>query len=155
LEEQQRMLIQARLDALTNQINPHFLFNTLNSVSSLIRTNPNQARLVVYKLSNILRRLLRKNDNFSTVRAELSFIADYLSIEVVRFGDKLRFEKQVARETLDMQLPSMMLQPLVENCIKHGLSSKVEGGSITLRTSRVDGRLRLQVEDDGVGISEA
>jgi two-component system, LytTR family, sensor kinase len=155
LQEQQRLLMQARLDALTSQINPHFLFNTLNSVSSLIRSNPHQARMVVYQLSNILRRLLRKHDNFSSLREELSFIDDYLSIEVVRFGDKLRFRKDVEPAALDMQLPSMLLQPLIENCIKHGLASKVEGGAITLRASRVEGRLHLLVEDDGVGIPEA
>jgi two-component system, LytTR family, sensor kinase len=155
LEEQQRRLMQARLEALTSQINPHFLFNTLNSVSSLIRTNPNQARVMVLKLSNILRRLLRKHENFSALRDELSFIEDYLSIEVMRFGDKLRFEKEVDADTLDIAVPSMMLQPLIENCIKHGLSSKVEGGTIRLRSRRVDARLHLMVEDDGVGISEA
>jgi two-component system LytT family sensor kinase len=155
LEEQQRRLMQARLEALTSQINPHFLFNTLNSVSSLIRTNPNQARVMVLKLSNILRRLLRKHDNFSPLRDELNFIEDYLSIEVMRFGDKLRFEKEVDADTLDMLVPSMMIQPLVENCIKHGLSSKVEGGTIRLRSRRADARLHLMVEDDGVGISEA
>jgi two-component system LytT family sensor kinase len=155
LEEQQRHLIQARLEALTSQINPHFLFNTLNSVSSLIRTDPNQARLMVLKLSNILRRLLRKHDNFSALREELSFIDDYLAIEVVRFGDKLRFEKEVDADTLDMLVPSMLLQPLIENCIKHGLSSKVEGGTIRLRSRRVESRLVLTVEDDGVGIPES
>ncbi len=155
LQEQQRLLMQARLDALTSQINPHFLFNTLNSVSSLIRTNPHQAREVLYQLSNILRRLLRKHDNFSSLREELKFVDDYLSIEVVRFGDKLKFRKDVETAALDMQLPSMLLQPLIENCIKHGLSSKIEGGSITLRAARVDQRLHLVIEDDGVGIPEA
>ena len=155
LEEQQRYLIQARLEALTSQINPHFLFNTLNSVSSLIRTDPNQARVMVLKLSNILRRLLRKHDNFNALREEIGFIDDYLAIEVVRFGDKLRFEKDVAVDTLDMLLPSMLLQPLIENCVKHGLSSKVEGGTIRLRSRRVDSRLLLWVEDDGVGIPES
>jgi two-component system LytT family sensor kinase len=154
LQEQQRLLMQARLDALTSQINPHFLFNTLNSVSSLIRTNPQQARVTVYQLSNILRRLLRKHDTFSSLREELSFIDDYLSIEVVRFGDKLRFRKEIEPAALDMQLPSMLLQPLIENCIKHGLASKIEGGSITLRASRAEGRLRLVIEDDGIGIPE-
>src|SRR5262245_28529796 len=95
LEQQERLLIEARLDALTSQINPHFLFNTLNSVSSLIRTNPNQARAMVLQLSNILRRLLRKHDNFSPLREELSFIEDYLSIEVMRFGDKLHFQREI------------------------------------------------------------
>jgi two-component system LytT family sensor kinase len=155
LEEQQRHLIQARLEALTSQINPHFLFNTLNSVSSLIRTDPDQARVMVLKLSNILRRLLRKHDNFSALREEIGFIDDYLAIEVVRFGDKLRFEKDVAADTLDMLVPSMLLQPLIENCVKHGLSSKVEGGLIRLRSRRADSRLLIWVEDDGVGIPES
>jgi len=154
LEEQERLLVEARLAALTSQINPHFLFNTLNSVSSLIRTDPNQARVMVVRLSKVLRRLLRKHENFSTLRDELSFIEDYLAIEVVRFGDKLRFEKDVADDTLDMLVPSMLLQPLVENSIKHGLSSKVEGGTIRIRTERADTKLHLLVEDDGVGIPE-
>jgi two-component system LytT family sensor kinase len=153
LEEQERLLVEARLAALTSQINPHFLFNTLNSVSSLIRTNPDQARVMVVKLSKVLRRLLRKHENFSPLRDELNFIEDYLSIEMVRFGEKLRFETDVAGDTLDMLIPSMMLQPLVENSIKHGLSTKVEGGTIRIRTHRTETRLHLLVEDDGVGIS--
>jgi two-component system LytT family sensor kinase len=155
LEDQERLLMQARLDALTSQINPHFLFNTLNTVSSLIRTNPEQARIVLLRLSNILRRLLRKHDNFSPLRDELSFIEDYLSIEVVRFGDKLHFEKDVDPDTLDMLVPSMLLQPLIENSIKHGLSKKVEGGTIRLRGQRAGDKLHLMVEDDGVGIPES
>jgi two-component system LytT family sensor kinase len=155
LEEQSRLLVEARLAALASQINPHFLFNTLNSVSSLIRTDPNQARVMVVKLSKVLRRLLRKHENFSALRDELSFIEDYLSIEVIRFGDKLHFEKDVADDTLDMLVPSMLLQPLVENSIKHGLSSKVEGGTIRIHGRRTESRLLLLVEDDGVGIPEA
>ena len=155
LQEQERLLVEARLAALTSQINPHFLFNTLNSVSSLIRTDPDQAREMLLRLSKVLRRLLRKHENFSALRDELSFIEDYLAIEVVRFGEKLRFEKDVAEDTLDMLVPSMLLQPLVENSIKHGLSSKVEGGTIRIRTRRLGSRLCLAVEDDGVGIPEA
>ncbi len=154
LEEQNRLLMQARLEALTSQINPHFLFNTLNSVSSLIRSNPPQARLMVVKLSRILRRLLKKHENMTPFRDELTFIEDYLAIELVRFGEKLHFELDVEPVTLDMLVPSMMLQPLVENCIKHGLSSKVEGGTIKLQSRRIDGRLHIIVEDDGVGIPE-
>src|SRR5262249_26168487 len=117
LEAQQLRLNEARLAALTSQINPHFLFNTLNSVSSLIRTNPQQARNVIYKLSSILRRLLRQTDNLTTLREELSFIENYMAIELVRFGDKLRFQQEIEPGTLDRLVPSMMLQPIIENSI--------------------------------------
>lgn len=155
LKIQQRLLSEARLAALTSQINPHFLFNTLNSVSSLIRINPEQARGVVLKLSNILRRLLRKHDSFNPLREELAFIEDYLSIEMVRFGDSLRFVREVDPESLDRLVPSMLLQPLVENSLRHGLSSKVNGGMIRVRSHLENGRLHLLVEDDGVGIPES
>jgi len=154
LEAQQLRLNEARLAALTSQINPHFLFNTLNSVSSLIRTNPEQARSVVYRLSSILRRLLRKTDNLTPLREELAFIDNYMTIEMVRFGEKLRFIKEIDPETLDRLVPSMLLQPLIENSIRHGLATKVDGGMIRVRSYLADGRLHLVVEDDGVGIPE-
>jgi len=155
LEQQQMRLNQARLAALSSQINPHFLFNTLNSVAALIRLDPEQARQVVQRLSKILRRLLRQQENLTTLGEELSFIDDYLSIEMVRFGDKLRFVKEIDPLTLDMAVPSMLLQPLVENCIRHGLSSKVDGGTICVRSRLAEKRLQIIVEDDGVGIPEA
>lgn len=154
LEAQQKLLNEARLSALTRQINPHFLFNTLNSVSSLIRTNPEQARTVVYKLSNILRRLLRKQENLNPLREEMEFIEDYLSIELVRFGSKLKFEKEIEAETLNWPVPSMILQPIVENSIRHGLSGKIDGGYIRIRGSLSGERLLLVIEDNGVGIPE-
>ncbi len=154
LEAQQLRLNEARLAALTSQINPHFLFNTLNSVSSLIRTNPDQARSVVYRLSSILRRLLQKTDNLTPLRDELAFIDNYMMIEMVRFGEKLRFIKDIHPETLDRLVPSMLLQPIIENSIRHGLSSKVDGGMIRVRSSLADGRLHITVEDDGVGIPQ-
>lgn len=153
LEEQDRLLLQARMEALQSQINPHFLFNTLNSVSSLVRFDPDTAREMIVKLSNILRRLLRKSDNFVHLREEFAFIDDYLDIEVVRFGkDKLKVVKELEPESLDAIVPSMILQPLVENSIKHGLAGKVEGGSIYLRSRITDGKLVIEVEDDGVGL---
>ncbi len=155
LEQQQLRLNEARLAALSRQINPHFLFNTLNSVTSLIRQDPDQARQVVYKLSKILRRLLRQQENLTALREELSFIDDYLAIEVVRFGEKLRVVKDIDAATLDMLVPSMLLQPIVENSIRHGLASKVDGGTVKLRSRMVGGRLQIQVEDDGVGIPES
>ena len=155
LELQQSSLNEARLAALSRQINPHFLFNTLNSVASLIRLNPEQARQVVYKLSKILRRLLRQPENLTPLREELSFIDDYLAIEMVRFGAKLRFEKEIDPATSDLLVPSMLLQPLVENSIRHGLASKVDGGTVRVRSRLSGGRLQILVEDDGVGIPEA
>jgi len=155
LKEQQRLLSEARLEALSSRINPHFLFNTLNSVSSLIRINPEQARVVVFKLATILRRLLHKHESFNPLREELALIDDYLSIEMVRFGDSLRFVKEVAPESLECLVPSMLLQPLVENSLRHGLSSKVNGGTIRIRSRVENGRLHLLVEDDGVGIPES
>jgi two-component system LytT family sensor kinase len=156
LEEQQRLLLQARMEALQNQINPHFLFNTLNSVSSLVRFDPDTARELIIKLANILRRLLHSSDAFVPLREEVEFIDDYLDIEVVRFGpDKLRVIKELEPGSLDVMVPSMLLQPLVENSIKHGLSSKIEGGSIYLRSRMSDSRVVIEVEDDGVGMGSA
>jgi two-component system, LytTR family, sensor kinase len=153
LEEQQRLLIEARLSALTAQINPHFLFNTLNSIVSLVRTDPDTARMVIVKLSNILRQLLRKNETFSPLRDELAFVDDYLSIEVIRFGrEKLKIVKEIEEETLPLMVPSMLLQPIIENAIRHGLSPQMEGGVIRIRSGRQNGRLLLEVRDNGVGI---
>jgi two-component system LytT family sensor kinase len=155
LEQNQQLLLKARMDALTSQINPHFLFNTLNTVSSLIRFDPDMARGVVLKLSNILRRLLRKHETFVPLREELDFIDDYLGIEVIRFGrDKLQIFKEIDAGTLDAFVPSMLLQPIVENAIKHGLAPRLAGGQIHLRTLRRDGRLTIEIEDNGMGMSQ-
>jgi two-component system LytT family sensor kinase len=154
LEQNQQLLLKARMDALTSQINPHFLFNTLNTVSSLIRFDPDMARGVVLKLSNILRRLLRKHETFVPLREELEFIDDYLDIEVIRFGrDKLQIFKEIDEDALEAFVPSMLLQPMIENSIKHGLGPRLEGGEIHIRTRRVDGRLLIEIEDNGMGIS--
>jgi two-component system LytT family sensor kinase len=155
LERHQQLLLRARMDALSSQINPHFLFNTLNTVTALIRLDPDTARGVVLKLSNILRRLLRKHETFVPLREELSFIDDYLDIEVARFGkDNLEIVKDIHKDTLETFIPSMLLQPIVENSLKHGLAPKLEGGRILLRTVTRDQRLHIEISDNGVGISE-
>src|SRR2546423_12055033 len=155
LERHQQLLLKARMDALASQINPHFLFNTLNTVSSLIRFDPDSARGVVLKLGNILRRLLRKHETIVPLREELEFIDNYLDIEVARFGrDNLEIVKHVDDAALESFVPSMLLQPIVENCLKHGLAPKIEGGKIQLRTVNRDGRLQIEIADNGVGISE-
>ncbi|HXC96741.1 MAG TPA: histidine kinase [Edaphobacter sp.] len=154
LEEQGRLLLEARLDALQRQINPHFLFNTLNSITSLVRSQPELAREMVVKLANILRVLLKEREAFLPLREELAFTDDYLDIEVVRFGSKLNVVKEIADETLDVVVPGMLLQPLIENSIKHGLEPRINGGTVTLRSRITDeGRLLVEVEDDGVGIA--
>src|SRR6185295_6572923 len=154
LEEQEKLLLAARIEALSNRINPHFLFNTLTSISSLIRTQPDTARMLITKLSGLLRRLMRSTDHFVTLREEIASIDEYLDIEVVRFGPQLRVDKQIASDTLDVIVPSMLLQPLVENSIKHGLARKVGGGRITIRTLVRDGCTLIEVLDDGLGMTE-
>src|ERR1700683_5387282 len=155
LEQNQQLLLKARIDALSAQINPHFLFNTLNTVSSLVRYHPDLPRGGVVKLSSILRRLLRKHETFVPLRDELSFMDDYLDIEVARFGvDKLQIFREIEPDTLDAFVPSMLLQPIVENALKHGLSPLLEGGQIILRARRKDGLLSIDIEDNGAGIPE-
>ena len=154
LEEQKRLLLEARLDALQRQINPHFLFNTLNSIASLVRSKPELARQMTVKLANILRALLKDHDAYVSLREELKFTDDYLDIEVVRFGaDKLRVEKEIDPRTLEVLVPSILLQPLIENSIKHGLEPRIHGGTVTVR-SRIEGdRILIEVADDGVGMA--
>ena len=154
LEEQKRLVLEARLDALQRQINPHFLFNTLNSIASLVRNQPELARKMTVKLANILRALLKEHDAYVPLREELKFTDDYLDIEVVRFGsDKLRVEKEIDPRTLDVLVPSILLQPLIENSIKHGLEPRIQGGTVTLRSRLEGGRILIEVADDGVGMS--
>jgi two-component system LytT family sensor kinase len=153
LKQQERLLLEARLDALQRQINPHFLFNTLNSIASLVRVKPELARQMTVKLANILRALLRDHDTYVPLSQELSFTDDYLDIEVVRFGaDKLRVEKEIDPQTLDVLVPSILLQPLIENSIKHGLEPRIHGGTVTLRSRLQGDRVMIEVADDGVGI---
>ena len=155
LQEQEKLLMTARIEALASQINPHFLFNTLQSISSLIRSKPETARMLIVKLSALLRRLLRSQDHFVTLREELEAVDEYLDIEQVRFGRQLVVEKEIAPDTLDRVVPSMLLQPLVENSIKHGLADKVDPGRIVLKASRQGGLLVIEVVDNGVGIDAA
>ncbi|BCS32880.1 hypothetical protein TBR22_A21040 [Luteitalea sp. TBR-22] len=154
LQEQEALLLEARIEALTSQINPHFLFNTLTSISSLIRTRPDTARMLINRLSGLLRRRLRAHDHFVSLRDELTAVDEYLDIECVRFGPSLRVDKDIDPATLDQVVPSMILQPLVENSIKHGLADKLGDRVITLRSQRQAGLLVLEVVDNGVGIDD-
>ena len=151
LQEQEKLLLAAKIESLKSQINPHFLFNTLTSISSLIRAEPDTARTLIIRLSALLRRLLRSHEHFVTLREELEAIDEYLDIEVIRFGPKLKLVKDIDPDTLNLIVPSMILQPLVENSIKHGFSRKIGPNSITIRSHRENGRAIIEVEDDGMG----
>jgi two-component system LytT family sensor kinase len=153
LAEQEKLLMAARVEALASQINPHFLFNTLTSITSLIRSQPETARLVIVKLSGLLRRLLRSQEHFVSLREELAAIDEYLDIERIRFGPSLVVEKTLDEQSLDVVVPSMILQPLVENSIKHGLSRKVGQGRIEIRTARRAGHAVIEILDNGIGMS--
>ena len=152
LAEQEHLLMEARVAALANQINPHFLFNTLASISSLIRSQPETARVLIVKLSALLRRLLRSQDHFVTLREELAAVEEYLDIERVRFGPTLTVQKEIDEGSLDTIVPSMILQPLVENSIKHGLGRKLGEGRIVIRSRRSGGLVTIEVIDNGVGL---
>jgi two-component system LytT family sensor kinase len=152
LQEQEKLLLAARIEALSNQINPHFLFNTLNSIASLIRSQPETARTLIVKLSGLLRRLLKSQDHFVTLREELAAIDQYLDIESIRFGPRLVVVKEIAPDSLDVVVPSMILQPLVENSIKHGLARKPGTGTVTLRSYLREDRAVIEVVDNGVGM---
>ena len=155
LEHHQQLLLKARMDALSSQINPHFLFNTLNTVSSLIRFDPDIARGVVLKLSNILRRLLRKHETFVPLHEELnSSTTTWISKWRASAATISKSSEKSMKTALETFVPSMLLQPIVENCLKHGLAPKLEGGKIQLRTNNTDGRLHIEIEDNGAGISE-
>lgn len=154
LQEQEQLLLAARIEALTSQINPHFLFNTLTSISSLIRSNPETARTLIARLAGLLRRRLRAHDHFVPLREELTAVDEYLDIECIRFGPTLRVHKELDPSTLDQVVPSMILQPLVENSIKHGLADKVGERVITLRSLRQGTLTVIEVIDNGLGIDE-
>lgn len=173
-EEQQRVLAererqaaelttlvaQAETAALRAQINPHFLYNALNTLAYLVDEDPTAARRVVQKLARIFRRTLERSANATTSLAdELEFVHDYLGIELERFDDVLRVESHIAPETLGARVPTMMLQPLAENSIKHGICPVANGGTLIVSTSLVvarDGerRLRIELADDGRGMDE-
>jgi len=152
-EALRELAVSAQLAALRAQVNPHFLFNSLNSIAQLIVTEPRKAEACVERLAEIYRYLLhRTNADFVPLAEELSVAESYLEIERARFGDALRVEEHIDARARDLLLPSLILQPLVENAVKHGISPKVGGGRVTIEARILDGDLRLAVRDTGVGL---
>jgi two-component system, LytTR family, sensor kinase len=154
--ELKHALSQARLDALRMQLNPHFLFNTLHTISALIRDNPEAAERMLARLSDLLRVSLDRSDTQEVpLRQELAVLDRYLEIEQVRFEDHLILQREIAPEALEAVVPFLILQPLVENAIRHGIEAIGEKGRILLRARRRDGELELAVVDNGPGLPRA
>jgi signal transduction histidine kinase len=151
--ELQRLAHEREMAALKAQINPHFLFNTLNSISAMVTRDPEETRRMIARLAELLRYALDSSErDFVTLRDELYFVQSYLEIESKRFGRRLRVEQEIAPETMEVLVPPMILQPLVENAVRHGIAPSEEGGKVTLRILSANGRLLVRVEDTGVGV---
>lgn len=145
----QARLSEARLDALRMQLDPHFLFNTLNSISSLMYSDVDRADEMISRLGDFLRLTLDADDRaMTTLDREVEFARRYLEIERVRFEERLHVVWKVDPETLALPVPSFLLQPLIENAVHHGISSEPAGGTITIATARRDGMLRVEVTND-------
>lgn len=143
---------EMQISLLKSQINPHFLFNTLNSISTLVHTSKEQARRVITNLSDIFRYALDSHgEELVQLSNEIEFIENYVRIQQVRFGDRLRFEKEIDSSCLNIEIPPMILQPLVENAVKYGIGPKEEGGTISLLVRRSKDVVLFEVRDDGLG----
>jgi len=153
--ELEKHLAQAKLQALQMQLNPHFLFNTLHSISSLMHKDVEAADRMIARLSDLLRAALEgAGTQQVTLRQELDLLQLYLAIEQVRFGSRLTVKMNIAPDTLGAQVPNLILQPLVENAIRHGIEPRARLGCIELQAHRQDGALALVVSDDGAGLGE-
>ena len=147
-----KQLVEAELRALRAQINPHFLFNSLNSVAALITAEPRVAEEIIVRLAKIFRHVLTHHDRpFSSIDEEISFLRTYLQIEKVRFGERLQVNFDIQESVLQFLVPTLILQPLVENSIKHGLGPKVGENQLVIRARQQTDYLELTVEDNGVG----
>lgn len=142
-------LAQARLQALSARLNPHFLFNTLNTIAEQVHRNPDAADRMLVGLGALLRRNLDDDAVVVSLGDELELLSQYLDIEKMRLGDRLQIDWQIAPETLDARVPHLLLQPLAENAIHHAISRRTTRGRLTVRSMRRDARLMLEIEDDG------
>ncbi|MCF6459573.1 histidine kinase [Clostridium sp. Cult3] len=153
IDYQSELLAKAELKALQSQINPHFLFNAINTIISLTRTKPDEARRLLIHLSNYFRNNLQESEREVTLNREIETIKSYLEIEKARFGDKLNIIYNIP-EGIDCSLPPLLLQPIVENAVKHGIFEKVEGGTVEIIALDNGRETELIVKDNGVGMEE-
>lgn len=148
-------LAQSRLEALKTQLQPHFLFNTLNSIAELVHRDAEAADSMIASLSDLLRLTLETaNEQELPLRRELQFVERYLAIEQIRFGERLRLEMDIAADTREALVPAFLLQPLLENALRHGLEPQSASGLLTIRAARESSILRLQIIDNGRGLSK-
>lgn len=152
LSRQAELVTKAELEALHSQINPHFLFNTLNTIIMFIRTNPETARRLLIRLSGFFRYALKRSGHFNTLKEEIKYLNTYLVLEKARFGEKLQIAKDIDESILLNQVPVLTIQPLVENAIKHGVLPKSGQGTVKIIAYPVDGEMQISIHDDGVGI---
>ncbi len=152
IQTKNQLLARAEIRRLQTQINPHFLFNALNTIGSFCRTKPERARSLLSELAMYMRRNLDAGDGFARIGSELDQIRSYLEIEQARFGDRVRSHWQLEPGVEDIKIPSLIIQPLVENGVKHGILGRDEGGTISITIGRHNGLLRVDIEDDGVGM---
>ena len=144
---------EARLNVLRMQLNPHFLFNALNTISSQVERDPRLARAMIEHLGDLLRLSLESKDKQEVPLAEeMEFLEHYVAIQKIRFGEHLKIELAVTPEVRTALVPSLFLQPLVENAIRHGVSRRASGGTVEISAMRIDGRVKIRVADDGVGL---
>jgi two-component system, LytTR family, sensor kinase len=153
MEQLERSFSQARLNALRMQLDPHFLFNALNTISAQVEREPRLARQMIEHLGDLLRLSLENKDRQEVpLIEEMAFLEHYLAIQRIRFGDRLRFATEIAPEVKYAMVPCLVVQPLVENAIRHGLSSRATGGSVLVSARKVEKQLEICVTDDGVGL---
>jgi len=153
IDYQTHLAVEAKLDALQAQINPHFLFNTLNTIGALIRINPSLARSLLYRFASYFRYSLKEKGRFVTVREELEFIRNYLILEKARFGRKLNIIQCVDPDLKEQVIPILSVQPLIENAIRHGITPKESPGTVKITVRSLGNEaVEISVKDDGVGI---
>lgn len=155
LERMERNFSQARLNALRMQLDPHFLFNALNTISSQVERDPRLARSMIEHLGDLLRLSLEARDRQEVPLAEeMAFLDHYIAIQKIRFGDSLRIETDISAEVKYALVPCLIVQPLVENAIRHGISQRSTGGTVTVTAQRAGQQVEIRVADDGVGLPQ-
>lgn len=152
LEAQAARVVETELEACRAQVNPHFLFNTLNAIAALTRTDPPRAHDMLVEFAELFREMLRSHTDVWTLSEELGYVRRYLHLQRIRLGERLQVQERIDEGLDDLELPVLVVQPLVENAIVHGIEPIARGGHVALSARRSDGHVEIEVSDDGVGI---